>query len=101
EHSPRASMRERRARCANRVLSARRERGNACAGTAVVLPPIAVAAAPHLVDPPFRNFRAELRLVMDDGRFGEVAHLPARLAQAKLQIDLFGVEEELLVEQPD
>src|SRR5207245_2685155 len=93
--------RDRRQRRADRVLGAGGKGRDARAGPAVVLVPVAVPAAPHLVDATLGNARAELRLVVDDGYFRQVVHLPARLLQAELEIDLFGVEEEALVEEPD
>ena len=39
--------------------------------------------------------------MVDDGRRREVVHLPAGLPQPELEVDLLGVQEELLVEEPD
>jgi len=101
EHPPRATARQRRDGGADGVLPTRRERGHARADAAVVLAPVAVAAAPHLVDATLGDFRTELGFVVDDRGVGEVVHLPTGLPQAELQVDLLGVEEELLVEQAD
>src|SRR4029079_8487618 len=84
-----------------RILRAGRERGDARPCTAVVLAPVAVPAAPHLVDAPLRDPRAELRLVVHDRHRREVVHFPARLSKPHLQVDLLGVEEEVLVEETD
>src|SRR5919201_306925 len=99
EHLPRAAPCERGGGGAQRVLRAGGERGDACARAAVVLVPVAMPAAPHLVDAALGDLRTELRLVMDDGRTGEVVHLPAGAAEPELQVDLLGVEEEPLVEE--
>src|SRR5579862_1205051 len=58
-------------------------------------------AAPHLVDPPLGNARAELRLVMDDGDGREELRAPARVAEAPAQVRLLRVDEEALVEDAD
>src|SRR5439155_854310 len=77
------------------------ECGDAGAEGGVVLPPVAVAAAPHLVDPPLGNPGAELRLVVHDGHLREVLRAPAGPLQAAGEIRLLRVDEELLVEQAD
>src|SRR5438067_10286537 len=51
---------------AQRVLRAGEQRRRARAGGGMVLSPVAVPPAPHLVDPPLGDPGAELRLVMDD-----------------------------------
>src|SRR5262245_12175258 len=101
KHPPTAAMPDRCEGGAHGVLPAGCECRDARADDAVVLAPVAVPAPPHLVDTALRDLRAELRLVVDDGRLGEVVHVPAGVAQAELQVHLFGVEEELLVEQAD
>src|SRR5262249_59730764 len=96
---PRLAPSEERECAPSRVLGAGRDRRATGPGPAVVLAPVAVAAPPHLVDPTLWNLRAELRLVMDDGRLGEVVHLPTGFPEPKLEIDLLRVEEEALVEE--
>src|SRR5690242_16689177 len=78
------------------VLGARAESGEANAPRRVVLAPVAMPPAPHLVDAPFGDSCTELRFVMHDSDLGEVLGAPARAAQAALQIRLLGVDEELL-----
>ena len=67
----------------------------------MMLPPVAMPATPHLVDPPFGNVRAELRLMMDDTDRWEVPHLPACAAKAQAEVDLLEVDEEAFVEEAD
>ena len=86
---------------ARRVLRPRAERSDADAECRVVLLPVPVPPAPHLVDPPLRDSRAELRLVVHDGDLREVLRPPSRAAQAPRQVRLLGVDEELLVEEAD
>src|SRR6266508_4916531 len=92
---------DRRQTGAHRILDTGRDRGDAGPRCAVVLAPVPVPAPPHLVDAPFRDPGAELRLVVDNGDLRVVVHLPARLPEAELEVDLLRVEEELLVEEPD
>ena len=84
EHPPRILLGKRRTDGAHRVLRPGGERGDPRAHAAVVLAPVAVTAAPHLVDPPLRDLGAELRLVVHDRRAREVVHLPARPPEAEL-----------------
>src|ERR671936_618066 len=86
---------------AQRILDAGAERGYPRPERRVVLPPVAVAAAPHLVDPAFGDRGAELRLVVNDRRAWEVVHLPPRAPEPQLQVDLLGVDEEPFVEEPN
>src|SRR5580765_4970679 len=83
------------------VLAPGGECGNTRTRSAVVLPPVAVPAAPHLVDAPLGDAGAELRLVVDDGELREVMRFPAGPPQPRLQVDLLGIEKEILVEQAD
>src|SRR4051794_26098216 len=83
------------------VLRAGAERSDAYARCGVVLPPVAVPAAPHLVDPPLGDADAELRLVVNDRDLREVLRPPARAAQPAAEIGLLRVDEELLVEETD
>src|SRR5262249_61819215 len=89
------------ARRRTRVVPAGGVRCRPCAPGAVVLVPVAVPAPPHLVDAALRDLGAELGLMVDDRRVREVVHLPARLPEPELQVDLLGIEEELLVEEAD
>src|SRR3954452_20794059 len=86
---------------AQRVLHTGAERGDARADARMVLAPVAVPAPPHLVDPPLGDPGAELRLVVDDGDAREPVDVPAGAPQPELQVDLFRVDEEALVEEAD
>src|SRR5438034_5701139 len=102
-HAPaeaRVGARHGRQRRAGQVLRSCRKRRDSRAHATVMLLPVAVPAPPHLVDAPVRNPRAELRLVVDNGRRREVVRLPAGLPQPILEVDLLGIEEEAFVEQP-
>src|SRR5438552_6641959 len=77
--------------CACRVLRARAEGGDADTQRGVMLPPVAVPAAPHLVDPPLGDSRAELGLMVHDCDLREVLRAPARPAETAAQIRLLRV----------
>src|SRR5215470_10245912 len=87
--------------CSRPILGAREKRSDADAQCGVVLAPVAVPAAPHLIDAPLGDSRAELRLVVNDSDLREVLGAPACAAQAAQEIRLLGVDEELLVEEAD
>src|SRR2546426_1146709 len=63
--------------------------------------PVAMPAAPHLVDPALGDAGAELRFVVDDRRPREVLDFPAGASKPELEVDLLRVEKEALVERPD
>src|SRR5581483_8402568 len=79
---------------AQRVLRAGEGGGDAGSRSRVVLFPIAVPAAPHLVDPPLGDAGAELRLVVDDRDRREELRPPAGVAQPAAEVGLLGVDEE-------
>src|SRR5512142_1734161 len=76
------------------VLRAGEEGSDRGTGSGVVLSPVAVTAAPHLVDPPLGDPHAELRFVVHDGHLREVLRPPARTAKAAREIGLLGIDEE-------
>src|SRR6202008_3879489 len=68
--------------CPKPVLRAAEAGRDSCAGRRVMLRPVAVPPAPHLVDAPLGNPGAELRLVMHDRDLREVLSPPAGVPEA-------------------